>query len=89
MNIFGGGGGGYEEIVDIFLGPLQIELFWGHFYTFKFFLKIKVQNGNILGGSQNFKCGGYARYSFILICRGGGGGVKQKMLGPSLGVKKK
>ena len=25
---------------------------------FSFFLKIKVQNGNIFGGSQNFKCGG-------------------------------
>ena len=38
-----GGGGLYEEIVDIYFGPLQIGLF--------------VQNGNRGGGgSQNFKC---------------------------------
>ena len=30
MNLFLGGGG-YEEIVDIFWGQLQIGLFWGSF----------------------------------------------------------
>ena len=47
----GGGGGLYEEIVDIYLGPLQIGLL--------------VQNGNIGGGGHKissvfFLGGGYA-----------------------------
>ena len=54
MNLFKGGGG-YEEIVDIFLGQLQIGLFWGSFLYILGVFKAKVHNGNVFGGSQNFK----------------------------------
>ena len=37
-------------------GHFNIGLFWGSFlYILGLFLKVKVQNGNIFLGSQNFK----------------------------------
>ena len=43
---------GYEEIVDIFLGSLQNWTIFGEsfLYISELFLKIKVQNGNIVLG---------------------------------------
>ena len=49
-------GGRYGEIVDIFWGQLQIGLFWGPFLYILGLFKTKVQNVNVFGGSQNFKC---------------------------------
>ena len=49
-------GGGYGEIVDIFWEQLQIGLFWGSFLYILGLFKTKVQNVNVFGGSQNFKC---------------------------------
>ena len=59
-------GGGYEEFVDIFWRQLQNLLFWGSFLYM--FFKTKVQNGNVFGGSQNFK-------SFFFLGGGGWGGM--------------
>ena len=48
MNLFKGGG--YEEIVDIFLGQLQIGLFWGSFlYILGVFLRPRYIMGMFLG----------------------------------------
>ena len=78
INLFFIGGGGYGEIVDIFWGQLQIGLFWGSFLYILGLFKTKVQNVNVFGGLQNFKCvlvffflGGGADISIF------GGGVKQ------------
>ena len=49
-------GGRYGEIADIFWGQLQIGLFWGPFLYILGLFKTKVQNVNVFGGSQNFKC---------------------------------
>ena len=76
-----GGGGGYGEIVDILWGQLQIGLFWGSFLYILGLFKTKVQNVNVFGGSQNFKC--VLVFLFCFFFGGGsdisifGGGVKQ------------
>ena len=74
MNLFFffflGGGGGYEEIVDIFWGQLQIGLFWGSFLYVLGLFKTKVQNGNVFGGSQNFKF--FVFFFFFFFFWGGG-----------------
>ena len=76
MNLFffWGGGGGYEEIVDIFWGQLQIGFFGGSFLYILGLFKTKVQNGNVFGGSQNFKFFLFI-YLFIFFFWGGGGGM--------------
>ena len=90
-NIFGGGGG-YEEIVDIFLGPLQIGLFWGSFlflYILGFF-KDQGTEWEYFWGITKFQVWGVCLIFLYFFCGGGGGGGggQQKMLGPSLGMKK-
>ena len=62
-------GGGGREIVDIFWGQLQIGLFWGSFLYVLGLFKTKVQNVNVFGGSQNFKC-----VLVLFFFFGGGGG---------------
>ena len=60
-------GGGYEEIVDIFWGQLQIGLFWGSFlYILGLFLRPRYIMGMFLGDHK------ISRFSFFL---GGGAGV--------------
>ena len=72
--------GGYGEIVDIFWGQLQIGLFWGSFMYILGLFKTKVQNVNVFGGSQNFKC----VLGFFLFFCGGGGGLIFLFLGVGL-----
>ena len=73
MNLFLGGGGGYEEIVDIFWGQLQIGLFGGSFlYILGLFLRPRYTMGMFLGDHKIsrflFRGGGgrYTRYSYFL-----------------------
>ena len=61
-------GGGYEEIVDIFWGQLQIGLFWGSFlYILGLFLRPRYIMGMFLGDHK------ISRFSFFF--GGGGGGM--------------
>ena len=51
MNIWGGGGGGYEDFVDIFWGSSQIGLYLGVISMhFRIFLRSRYRMGNFLGG---------------------------------------
>ena len=86
-NIFGGGGG-YEEIVDIFLGPLQIGLFWGSFLYILGFFKDQGTEWEYFWGITKFQVGGGGGMPDIPLFFLRGGGGQQKMLGPSLGMKK-
>ena len=54
-----------KKLLIYFGGNYKLGYFGGHFYTFKGFFKTKVQNGNVFGGSQNFK---------VFFFFGGGGG---------------
>ena len=50
----GGGAGGYEEIVDIFLGLLQVGLFWGSFLYILGFYTPPLKCGEVL--CYTFRC---------------------------------
>ena len=45
-----------KKLLICFGANNKLGYFGGHFYTFRAFSKIKVQNGNVFGGSQSFKC---------------------------------
>ena len=67
MNLFCGGGvgvGGYEEIV-IYFGAIRNWAILGVISIhFRAFLRPRYPNGNVFGGSQNFKVflgGGWGR----------------------------
>ena len=51
-NIFGGGGGGYEDFLDIFGGSSQNwAIFRGHFYAFYgIFLRVRYRMGDTFWG---------------------------------------
>ena len=58
-----------KKLLIHFGGNYELGYFGGHFYTFYVFFKTKVQNGNVFGGSQNFKF----FFFFFFFFWGGGG----------------
>ena len=69
-----------KKLLICFGANNKLGYFGGHFYTFRAFFKIKVQNGNVFGGSQNFKCVFYLGWGvgvcliFTFFFLEGGGG---------------
>ena len=57
-----------KKLLIYFGDNYKLGYFGGHFYTFEGFFKAKVHNGNVFGGSQNFKV-------FFFFLGGGGGGA--------------
>ena len=67
-----------EKLLISFGGNYKLGYFWGSFLYILVLFKTKVQNVNVLGGSQNFKC---VLFFFVF---GGGGGLIFLFLGVGL-----